>query len=66
MKNKCKCREKNAYTIIEGIGIRCTKCFKWIAKIRSRFYRQVAIKQSNKKYNRKREKQRINKEIREN
>ncbi len=65
MNNKCKCKEKNQYLIILDVGIKCTKCFKWIGKVRSRFYKRVSIKKNSKKYNRKKAKNKLHKQLQE-
>jgi len=62
---KCKCKIKDHYIVIHGKGVRCCKCKKWIGKIRSSFYKRVSIKSNNKKYNRKKQKQILRKELKE-
>ena len=53
MNDKCKCKNPNEYTVIEGIGIRCDKCLKWITRFRKNFHRTTQIKKNKKIYNRK-------------
>lgn len=53
MKGKCKCKNRDKYSIVEGIGIKCDKCFKWITRFRKNFHRKTQIKKNKKIYNRK-------------
>ena len=54
MNYKCKCKNPNEYSIVEGVGIRCGKCLKWITRFHKSFHRQTKIRKSKKVYNRKR------------
>ncbi|HUS51734.1 MAG TPA: hypothetical protein VMZ91_16320 [Candidatus Paceibacterota bacterium] len=54
MKDKCKCKNPNKYSVIEGIGIRCERCLNWIGRFRKGFHRKTQIRKTKKVYNRKR------------
>ncbi|KKN27648.1 hypothetical protein LCGC14_0862410 [marine sediment metagenome] len=64
-KHMCKCKNPNESSIIAGIGIRCEKCLNWILRFRKLFYKESIVKKSKKVYNRKKNKQEMNKELKE-
>jgi len=65
MKYKCKCKNPNEYSVIEGIGIRCERCLNWIMRFHKTFHKQTQIKKSDKLYNRKKAKRKLKKRLRE-
>ena len=65
MKDKCKCKNPNEYSVIEGIGIRCEQCLKWITRFHKKFHRKTQIKKSDKLYNRKKAKRKLKKRLKE-
>lgn len=63
MKNKCKCKHPNEYSIIEGIGVRCERCLGFILLYRERFHKETVIKKNKKKYNRKKAKRNLKRSL---
>ena len=65
MNDKCKCKNLDEYKVIEGIGIRCEKCLKWIHKFRKTFHKLTNVKEDKTKYDRNKEKRKLRKRIKE-
>jgi len=55
MKNQGTCKIIDHYIIIHNVGVRCATCYRWIGKVRSKFYKESFIKANSKIYNRKKE-----------
>jgi len=64
MKDKCKCKNPDKYQIIDGVGIRCEKCLRWIFKVR-KVFRLTKIKEPNRFYKRNKEKEKFKKRLEE-
>jgi len=63
MTKKCKCINPNQCIVVNGIGIKCEKCKKWVTKFRKTFHRNPRIKKSKKLYNRQKEKEKIKEDL---